>query len=1358
MSDSSLVSASNNSLACGVTVTDNKTANATANTTASPTGPTGKSETFSTNGSMNSNTKHKSNKPPSRNSNRKKKKFRYTRRNISKLKNLKKRLPEKLILTVNVLNATNLGLKNSHCNPLCCVIYDNQICTSAPIKNTNNPYWNKTFKFTLPASPKNDTIRFLIFDALDKKFNYMIEQQHARNYSNHSSISYSSYHMEKTNSQGNGHPQLSSTTNSSSSFTSSSSQSESQSQSQSHSQSQSQFQSQHQHQQQTGAQNFYHLKTKSVPNAHIRENARTSNIGTTNHSVYNGTNGVKDVSNPIKNNTLKSNVNNNNKSHNEGKKGKVSLLRASAVASPSSNPSFFSSASLQPSSESVDSDMGHTLEYHIDDSVDSFIDDQLYSNHQLLQSIYSNRKFIYMGELNLQISSIFANASSQLNNKLIVSPKFYDLQSKLYAKTGSQIGLSFEIIGKHMKGQNSTTKYYQDWSNSVVDFINSNKFYSMNIAGLGNGMCLLNGTHGKPSKLKDGLNNEDEISDSNSEADNDTDSDEDFISINTNNYREAADFHHLGKQLSKSTIKSEQKLLEIFDDASNFMLGFEDPFSLRHGNTQPKDLPNSVQECLENEQEDMISNFSDQSSLVVKLSDDGYIDYISKTLDDPFEDDEDDMYEAAPADENNYKDDIDEICTIIDDLDLGKDDSQVLMTDNLSEEDENEINSQIFQKRKKNKLVKRKKRKPQWVISKKNHASGVVIMDIIGISHLPSLKNWVRYTMDPFVILTFGRRVFKTSWKRHNLNPLFNERVIFDVYDYEESFNFDFKVIDRDSLSSHDKIAHVFIPFKQLLKHQRTHIDTINDKDVFEIPLQFDSAVLAQNITKTPILKIKFSFLEYGDLNNKLWNRIIQNTEYYDIIELSAFLEKLGDFQPGQIYSIFEYYKKAPWSTDLITKDELIEYFNKNFVNFKLFQRCPFCNYTPERTTNNIMNSKLIVENDLVTHMSVCSVPSVMKTLKASYVSPTSASRKWVSRFFAKLINGKYALGSNNANILVQDRDTGVIVDEKISAHVKLGIRVLYKKRMTPELKNFKILLKNLTIKQGLKFDNPLSIKYIESFIKFHQLDLSECLESEYKTFNEFFYRQLKPDARIPESEDPRVLISPADSRCTVFQTVSKSKELWIKGDGFTLEKLTGGLYSVDREFTIAIFRLAPQDYHRFHSPCNGVVGKPTFIEGEYYTVNPMAVRTELDVFGENTRCVIPIETEEFGQILFIPVGAMMVGSIILTRKEGETVKRGEELGYFKFGGSTILLVINKNKVLFDEDLLKNSSDCIETLVKVGMSIGHTPDITQCMRRTKTADANQMEKLKRTISTDQSTTWEYLTTNQQLEDEYNGLH
>jgi len=113
-----------------------------------------------------------------------------------------------------------------------------------------------------------------------------------------------------------------------------------------------------------------------------------------------------------------------------------------------------------------------------------------------------------------------------------------------------------------------------------------------------------------------------------------------------------------------------------------------------------------------------------------------------------------------------------------------------------------------------------------------------------------------------------------------------------------------------------------------------------------------------------------------------------------------------------------------------------------------------------------------------------------------------------------------------------------------------------------------------------------------------------------------------------------------------------------------------------------------------------------TYISGEYYTVNPQAIRTSLDVYGENARKIVPIDSPIFGRVFAVCVGAMMVGSIITTVQEGDHVSRGQEFGYFAFGGSTIVLLFEKNLVEWDEDLTINSRASLETLVRVGMHIG----------------------------------------------------
>ena len=256
----------------------------------------------------------------------------------------------------------------------------------------------------------------------------------------------------------------------------------------------------------------------------------------------------------------------------------------------------------------------------------------------------------------------------------------------------------------------------------------------------------------------------------------------------------------------------------------------------------------------------------------------------------------------------------------------------------------------------------------------------------------------------------------------------------------------------------------------------------------------------------------------------------------------------------------------------------------------------------------------------------------------------------------------------------------------------------------------------------------------------------------QFKNFNQFFYRQLKSNARPCSAPDnPRIIVSPADCRSVVFNKLDDATRIWIKGREFTLERLLGNAYPEDAKRyvggALGIFRLAPQDYHRFHMPVDGVMETPKTIEGEYYTVNPMAIRSALDVYGENVRVIVPINSVAHGRVMVICVGAMMVGSTVITRKPGDQVKRAEELGYFKFGGSTLLLLFEPGTMKFDDDLVDNSCGALETLVslpsfpvtssklierqvRVGMSIGHHPSQAQYTpdMRKKDEDITELEK------------------------------
>ncbi|KAL4897367.1 phosphatidylserine decarboxylase-domain-containing protein [Aspergillus ambiguus] len=403
-------------------------------------------------------------------------------------------------------------------------------------------------------------------------------------------------------------------------------------------------------------------------------------------------------------------------------------------------------------------------------------------------------------------------------------------------------------------------------------------------------------------------------------------------------------------------------------------------------------------------------------------------------------------------------------------------------------------------------------------------------------------------------------------------------------------------------------------------------------------------------------------------------------------------------------------------------------------------RECPLC-HQPRLAKRS--------DADIITHIATCASRDwrqVDNLVMGGFVTSSQAQRKWYSKVITKISYGGYRLGANSANILVQDRITGQINEERMSVYVRLGIRLLYKglKSREMEKKRIRKILKSLSIKQGRKYDDPDSASQIRDFINFHQLDMSEVLLpiEKFKTFNEFFYRQLKPDSRpCSAPEEPRIVVSPADCRSVVFDSIEEARGIWVKGREFTIERLLGSAYPDDvkryKNGALGIFRLAPQDYHRFHIPVDGVLGTPKTIEGEYYTVNPMAIRSALDVYGENVRVLVPIDSVAHGRVMVVCVGAMMVGSTVITRQAGEKVARGEELGYFKFGGSTLLVLFEEGAMKFDKDLVDNSKGALETLIRVGMSVGHSPEVPQfepdMPKKAEKVTLEEMQAAKRRI-------------------------
>lgn len=240
--------------------------------------------------------------------------------------------------------------------------------------------------------------------------------------------------------------------------------------------------------------------------------------------------------------------------------------------------------------------------------------------------------------------------------------------------------------------------------------------------------------------------------------------------------------------------------------------------------------------------------------------------------------------------------------------------------------------------------------------------------------------------------------------------------------------------------------------------------------------------------------------------------------------------------------------------------------------------------------------------------------------------------------------------------------------------------------------------------------DASSSKKKISDFIKELQIDMDEAERrnpAEYKNFNDFFARTLKKESRLI-AEESEVLISPADGRVFAYEDIDINAVIQVKGSTYRLMDLFQN-NELAREYdggVCVVIRLCPADYHRFHFPDGGVVNYSKKIEGNYYSVNPIALKKIAQIYCQNKREISLFQSNNFGQIVLMEVGATCVGSIIQTYKEGQKVEKGEEKGYFKFGGSTVIVFLKRDTVKIDRDIIKNTENHIETKVHMGEGIG----------------------------------------------------
>ena len=238
----------------------------------------------------------------------------------------------------------------------------------------------------------------------------------------------------------------------------------------------------------------------------------------------------------------------------------------------------------------------------------------------------------------------------------------------------------------------------------------------------------------------------------------------------------------------------------------------------------------------------------------------------------------------------------------------------------------------------------------------------------------------------------------------------------------------------------------------------------------------------------------------------------------------------------------------------------------------------------------------------------------------------------------------------------------------------------------------------------GMRYDSPRSRRDIAKLaaIPGCRSDEAEKPVSEYASFNDFFTRRLRPGAR-PVGEG---FVSPADGRLRLFLGADADSPFPLKGAERTLRRVLGPDCGLEwRRCDIAVVRLAPVDYHRFHFPCDCRTPWPVRkIPGGYHSVNPIALVRHPDIYADNERQTLLCEAS-FGRFALVDVGAFGVGTIVQTYT-GETHAKGEEKGYFKFGGSTVIVVTEAGALKYDADIVRNSADGLETRVLCGEKIG----------------------------------------------------
>ncbi|MEZ0276347.1 MAG: phosphatidylserine decarboxylase, partial [Roseimicrobium sp.] len=239
----------------------------------------------------------------------------------------------------------------------------------------------------------------------------------------------------------------------------------------------------------------------------------------------------------------------------------------------------------------------------------------------------------------------------------------------------------------------------------------------------------------------------------------------------------------------------------------------------------------------------------------------------------------------------------------------------------------------------------------------------------------------------------------------------------------------------------------------------------------------------------------------------------------------------------------------------------------------------------------------------------------------------------------------------------------------------------------------------------GWRMSTPASRERVLPFIEKFGISREEMAgQAEFfPTFNAFFARKLKPSAR-PIVEDPNAIAFPADGRHFAIPDIAASDGIFVKGVPFDLRALLhdDALAEKFAHGSMIISRLCPVDYHRFHFPCGGVPSEARLINDPLYSVSPIALRQRPSILWENKRYLVRHQSDIAGEVLLLEVGATCVGTVKQTYRPGEPVQKGQEMGYFIFGGSCFITIFEPGRVKLAPDLLEQSAQQREVYARMG--------------------------------------------------------